>query len=63
MIISGSSWAGIATAGRGIGVPVFLLTSAEGALLGKIIEEIKNQKKGSYLHNHSVEKKEPQLFL
>ena len=39
--ISGGSMAGIATAGSGIGVPIFLLTTAGGALLGTIVKELK----------------------
>jgi hypothetical protein len=39
--IGGTKMAGIASAGIGIGVPVFILSSAGGALLGTIIEEIK----------------------
>jgi hypothetical protein len=37
--VTGSQSAGIASAGIGIGVPVFILTSAGGALLGTIINE------------------------
>ena len=40
--VSGSKMAGVASAGIGIGVPVYLLTTAGGALLGTIIDEIKN---------------------
>tara|TARA_R110000868_G_scaffold117600_11_gene312355 strand:- start:16018 stop:16413 length:396 start_codon:yes stop_codon:yes gene_type:complete len=38
--IAGSKMAGIASAGMGVGVPIYLLSSAGGALLGTIIEEI-----------------------
>ena len=39
--VGGSKMAGIATAGMGIGVPIYVLSSAGGALLGTIIQEIK----------------------
>lgn len=38
--ISGGKMAGVASAGIGLGVPVFLLTSAGGALLGTILNEL-----------------------
>lgn len=41
--IGGTKMAGVATAGMGIGVPVYILTSAGGALLGSIIEELKDK--------------------
>lgn len=37
--VSGTQWSGVASAGFGIGVPVYILTSAGGALLGTIINE------------------------
>ncbi len=40
VITSGSKMAGIASAGIGVGLPIYLLTSAGGALLGTIIEEL-----------------------
>lgn len=39
--VAGSKFAGVASAGMGVGVPVFLLSSAGGALLGTIIQETK----------------------
>ncbi len=42
----GSNFVGIASAGIGLSMPFFVLTSAGGALLGTIIEEVnKSQKK------------------
>ena len=43
-IVSGSSFAGIATAGWGIGLPIFLLTTAGGTFLGTIIDELMKEK-------------------
>lgn len=40
--ISGTKMAGIATAGLGVGIPVYILTSAGGAFLGTIIQETSN---------------------
>lgn len=37
---SGAQWAGVAFSGTAIGVPIFLLTAAGGALLGTVIAEI-----------------------
>lgn len=39
--IAGTKMAGVASAGLGIGVPVYVLSSAGGALIGTIIQEIK----------------------
>lgn len=44
-IFSGSGFAGIATAGWGIGLPVFLLTTAGGTFLGTLIDEFLKEKK------------------
>jgi hypothetical protein len=41
--VAGASFAGIASAGFGIGVPFFILTSAGGALLGTILQELKKR--------------------
>lgn len=41
--VSGGKMAGVATAGAGIGLPICLLTSAGGALLGAIVEELKKK--------------------
>ena len=35
--------AGVASSSIGVGIPIFLLTSAGGPLLGTIIEELKNR--------------------
>jgi hypothetical protein len=40
----GTKAAGIATMGAGIGVPIIALTSAGGALLGTIVEELSKKK-------------------
>lgn len=37
----GIQMTGVASAGFGIGIPIFLLTAAGGALLGTIIDELK----------------------
>jgi hypothetical protein len=42
--VGGSKAAGIATMGAGIGVKIFVLTSAGGALLGTIVEELSKKK-------------------
>ena len=41
--IFGSKMAGLATAGMGIGIPIYLLSAAGGALLGTIIEEMEKK--------------------
>lgn len=38
--VGGGKMAGVASAGLGIGVPVYVLTSAGGALIGTILSEI-----------------------
>jgi hypothetical protein len=43
---AGSQSAGVAAMGGAIGIPLFLLTSAGGALLGLIIDEIKKHSAG-----------------
>jgi hypothetical protein len=42
--IGGSKAAGIATMGAGMGVKIYILTSAGGALLGTIVEELSKKK-------------------
>ncbi|EPZ49623.1 hypothetical protein M902_0700 [Bacteriovorax sp. BAL6_X] len=41
--VGGTKMAGVATAGIGVGIPIYILTSAGGALLGSIIEELKDK--------------------
>lgn len=43
--VFGTEMAGIASAGIGVGVPVYLLTSAGGAFLGTLLEELKKSNK------------------
>ncbi len=45
VVVGGSQMVGIASAGIGIGMPLFLLTSAGGAFLGVIIKEVQESKK------------------
>lgn len=47
LAIVGTKWAGIAASGSAIAVPVVLLTSAGGALLGTIIKEINDSTKNN----------------